>query len=276
MDGEKISLIVKNALEEDAAFEDVTTNLIVESEKTGKGKIIFKEPGVLCGISFAEEAFKLLDENINFVSHFKDGDHVIENNIVVEISGNLRAILSAERVALNFISYLSGISTLTAKFVEKASLYGVKIFDTRKTHPGLRELEKHAVRVGGGYNHRSSLKEAVFVKDNHIASAGSLEKALEKTLQRGRGVPLIVEVRSANDAKMVLKYWPDVILCDNVAADEVMEIARIAKGTSQIEVSGGISYENIEEYLVTGIERISLSAITMKAKAIDVSLEIYE
>ncbi len=276
MDGDKVFFIVKNALEEDAAFEDVTTNLIVENEKIGKGKIIFKEPGVLCGMSFAENAFRILDENINFVSHFEDGDHVVENNIVAEISGKMRAILSAERVALNFISYLSGISTITAKFVGKASLYGVKIYDTRKTHPGLRELEKYAVRIGGGYNHRSSLKEVVFVKDNHIASAGSLEKALEKTLQRKRGTPLIVEVRSADDAKVALKYWPDVILCDNVAPDEVREIARIAKGKSEIEVSGGITYQNIEEYLATGIERISLSEITMKAKAIDVSLEICE
>lgn len=274
MDREKIISIVRRALEEDAAFEDITSELVVDSELTGKGRIIFKEPGVLCGTNFAEEAFRQLDENVEFVAHYKDGEHVIAGSVVAEASGKLRAILSAERVALNFISYLSGISTLTSRFVEKANLYGVKVYDTRKTHPGLRDAEKYAVRIGGGYNHRFSLKEAVFIKDNHIVAAGSLENALRNTVRRMPGVPLIVEVGDVNDAKVALEYKPDVILCDNLTPDEVAEIVRLAKGISEVEASGGITYENLEEYLMTGIDRISLSAITMNAKSIDVSLEL--
>lgn len=265
---------VREALEEDSAFADVTTILTIDKEKSGRARLIFKEEAIVCGLEFARAAFVFLDSQVEFKPWFAEGELVKRGSEVALVTGSIRAILSAERTALNFVSFLSGIATEARKYCEAIKGYQVKIYDTRKTHPGLRLAEKYAVRTGGGQNHRNNLSEAFFLKDNHLSALGGIEVALKRAEGKAIGIPFVVEVENLEQARLALQYKPDIILCDNMMSHSVKEIVDAVGDQVEVEVSGGIDLTNLEEYAMTGVKRISTSAIVAKAKPIDVSLEL--
>jgi nicotinate-nucleotide pyrophosphorylase (carboxylating) len=265
---------VRLALAEDAARSDHTTRAVVAEDAVGSGSIIFKEEGVLCGMPFVDAVFAELDERVVVKHWFEEGADIGAGSVVATVRGPVRAVLSGERTALNFLSLLSGIATETRALVRVLEPYGCRVYDTRKTHPGLREAEKYAVRVGGGHNHRATLAEALFVKDNHIRAAGGLEEALPRTSAWRAGLPLIVEVETVDEARRACAYAPDVLLCDNMSPEEIAAVLRIAGESIEVEASGGITPANAAAYAEVGVKRISTSAITMRARPIDVSLEI--
>lgn len=263
---------VRRALEEDAAFNDLTTSLTVKENTAATAEIVCEEQAVLCGLSFAEQAFKLLDPDVEFYAQAHDGQKLTEGDIVATVKGKARSILSAERTALNFLMHLSGIASATRELVEEASRYGISVYDTRKTHPLLRLADKYAFAVGGGKNHRVDLSQAVFLKDNHYVCAGGYEKALKRA---AGSHPLIIEVESVEQAVKARDAGADIILCDNMSPEELKEIARLLKDV-EIEASGGITPEKLPELARAGVKRVSTSYSVMKAAAKSFKLEIRE
>jgi nicotinate-nucleotide pyrophosphorylase (carboxylating) len=278
-----LKALVRQALQEDAPFGDVTTQAIVPPTTRGIGVFIAKSSGVICGLPVAQMTFALLDDTVQFRPLCDDGDAVTAGTIVAEVEGNLQALLMGERVALNFLQRLSGIATLTRQFVEKAAPYGVRIADTRKTTPTLRWLEKYAVRCGGGVNHRFSLSDGVLIKDNHIRAAGSLTEAVRRARQNAHHLlRLEVEAQSLEQVREALTCGVDAILLDNFRPDELQEIVDIVRAWSEqmgqprpiLEVSGGVTLETVEAIAKTGVDIISVGALTHSAPALDISMEI--
>jgi len=276
---EEIKRIVKNALSEDIGKGDITTELFIPPKKTVKALIICKEKkAILCGLDLARLTFKLLDKSIVFKKKFKDGDLISKGKIVAEVKGRASSILTSERTALNFLSLLSGIATSTYRFKEKIKPYDVKIMDTRKTHPGLRVLEKYAVRIGGGYNHRKGLDEMVLIKDNHLKVIGGIErlvpifKKIKKTISAK--IKLEVEVKSIDDFKIACKLNPDIIMLDNMSLNQIKKIIQLNQGKIPLEISGNVNLKNIKNLARIGPQMISVGAITHSTKAVDFSLEI--
>lgn len=274
------SIIIK-ALEEDIGPKDITTSAIVPEDLEAKGIITAKEDLVLAGMRVASECFRTLDPEIIFKVRIRDGDSIKvpkgspTGKIVAEIKGNARAILMAERVALNFLQRLSGIATLTAEYVKRVKGLNVKILDTRKTTPGLRSLEKYAVRMGGGFNHRFGLYDAVLVKDNHIALSGSIRKALEKVRKETPHTTKIeIETKSIKEVKDALKVGVDIIMLDNMDLETIRKAVKMIKGKALVEASGNINLDNVRKIAETGVDLISIGAITHSAPAVDISLEI--
>ncbi len=269
---------LRDALKEDVGRRDISSVSVIPAKAKGKAVIVVKEKGVLAGLSIAREIFRLADPRIKFRVHIPDGVKLKRGKIVVSVEGNLRSILKAERVSLNFLQHLSGVATLTNSFVNRVRGTGAKIYDTRKTSPLWRDLEKYAVCVGGGHNHRSSLGEVIMIKDTHWAAMGHQKMA---GLRR-HSVPLIIEVHSRKQLEEALRADPYVIMFDNHGLNELRRGIRYARNWArkhkktcpQIEASGGVTMENIRRIAKAGVDRISVGAVTHSAPALDFSLKI--
>lgn len=267
--------IVENALKEDIGTGDITTGLIVPPDCRAEAVIISKDSGVVAGLKVAEMALSLVDGEILFNPMVEDGEEVVPGQTLVRLSGWAFSILSAERVALNFLQRLSGIATATRRLVGLVERYKAKIVDTRKTTPGLRRLEKYAVRVGGGYNHRFGLYDAVLIKDNHIKVAGGVAEAVR--MAKSKASPLIkieVEATNLDEVAEALSAGADIIMLDNMDTQTMSQAVKIASGKALIEASGGITSERIVEVAAAGVDFISVGALTHSFKSLDMSLEI--
>lgn len=266
---------VTAALEEDlGAAGDVTTEAIVPADAHGKAAIVARTAGVVAGLDLAEATFRALDPDTRFVRIIEDGGKVADGGTIAYISATTRALLTGERTALNFLGRLSGIATLTAAFVKAVEGTGARIACTRKTTPGLRALEKYAVRAGGGINHRFGLYDAVLVKDNHIAAAGGLGKALERLRARsGHLVRTEVEVDTLGQLEEALRFPIDAVLLDNMNVETLRKAVKLAAGRVVTEASGGVTLENVREIASTGVDLISVGALTHSPRSLDSSLE---
>lgn len=269
--------LILRALEEDQVNEDVTTKTFVNETIVGTAVIIAKKDGILCGTGAVEETFALTGNLVTVHWHYREGEIFQKNNPVATLNGNLKNILLGERVALNFLALMSGIATLTNKFVQIARPYRCVIRDTRKTHPGLRDIEKYAVRVGGGENHRKNLSEYGLIKENHIAAAGGFEKILEKLkrlLESNSTLSFELEVETLDQYQKALEFGVKEILLDNFTPEEIQKAVAMNYSKAILEASGGITLENVENYAKTGVDRIAIGAITHSAPPIDFSLRI--
>ncbi len=258
---------------------DITTETIVPPGLMAEGGLVAKEEGVISGLFLAEEVFKRVERNLEFNALVREGEKVKEDKEIAWVKGQARAILKGERAALNFLSRLCGISTLTARFVEAVAGTQVRILDTRKTTPGWRRLEKYAVRKGGGLNHRFGLYDMVLVKDNHIDLLGGIPQAIERALDspQWRDREVEVEVRNLRELKEVLSLGVKRVMLDNFSLSQIrkaMEVVFRLKGRDRpmVEVSGGISLKNVREIAQTGVDYISVGALTHSARALDISL----
>lgn len=270
-----IDKIIDSALEEDLGPGDITTAALVDPFMKAKARALAKEEIILAGIEVFSRVFSRLDPEIIVKCKYHDGDVVPRGEDICIVKGSMRGILSGERTALNFLQRLSGIATLTRRYVEKTDSSKVRVLDTRKTTPGLRILEKYAVRKGGGFNHRFGLFDGILIKDNHIAAAGSISKAVAKIKA---GVPhtlrIEVEVEDIEGVEEAMAAGADAILLDNMSVKEMREAVSIAGGRVLLEASGGITLESIEEISEIGIDLISVGAITRSARSVDISLEL--
>jgi nicotinate-nucleotide pyrophosphorylase (carboxylating) len=260
--------IIDQALEEDVGSGDITTDSIVPKNHTSKAVIIAREAGIIAGLNIAERIFN----KATFSAKVKDGDHIKPNQIVAEIQGNTRQILSSERVALNFLQRLSGIATLTNQYVSAAK--SVKILDTRKTTPGLRKLEKYAVRMGGGTNHRMGLYDMTIIKDSHIKIAGSITKAVE--LARKTGKKIEVEVEHLNQVNEAINAQPDIIMLDNMSIADMKKAVKVINKQIPIEASGNMTLERVSQVAKIGVDYISVGALTHSPKALNMSLKLVQ
>jgi nicotinate-nucleotide pyrophosphorylase (carboxylating) len=254
---------------------DITSEALNLSEKKGKAEIFAKEEGVLAGLPVIKRVYEKLGE-VTLESRKEEGDRFGKGEAIAVLKGNLERILMGERISLNFLSRLSGIATLTSKFVEKVEGCKVKILDTRKTTPGVRELEKYAVRVGGGENHRFGLFDGVLIKDNHLKAFPSPAEAVREAKERLKEEVIEVEVENLGELKEALKAGADIILLDNMDLETLREAVKIANGKAKLEASGGVNLFNIKEVAKTGVDFISIGALTHSAKPIDFSLEVVE
>jgi nicotinate-nucleotide pyrophosphorylase (carboxylating) len=271
------------ALAEDIGAGDVTTEATVPEGAIGTAELLVKEAGVVCGLRAAESTFRALDPEIRFEALVDEGktlpelppsDTVSQGVFrVARVSGSLGAILTGERVALNFLGRLSGIATLTRRYVEAVEGTGATVLDTRKTTPGLRALEKHAVACGGGRNHRFGLDDAVLVKDNHLRAAGSLTRAVE-LVRDATDLPVEVECETHAQVVEALELGVDAILLDNMSLDELRDAVSLTAGRARLEASGGVSLDTIRAIAETGVDEISVGALTHSARSLDVSLEL--
>jgi len=265
--------IIKLALKEDIGSGDITTKLTISAGQKIKARIIAKEKGIVCGLAVAELVFKTVDKNIRFKPATSDGKQVKKGQVLARLEGKAVSILKAERVALNFLSHLSGIATLTNRYVQKVKPYKVKIMDTRKTTPGLRSLEKCAVRCGGGVNHRLGLWDQVLIKDNHLKGL-RLKEIIKKVKQkRPKGMKIEVEVKNLRQFKQALEARPDIIMLDNFSLTNIKKAVKIKSASVKIEVSGGVNLSNARRIAATGVERISVGELTHSASALDIALD---
>ncbi len=268
-----VERVVLAALAEDIGAGDVTTDATVRVDAVGVADLLVKEAGVVCGLHVAETTFRALDPDIRFDALASDGDVVEPPAVVARISGSERAILTGERVALNFLGRLSGIATLTHRYVDAVEGTGAAVLDTRKTTPGLRELEKYAVACGGGRNHRFGLDDAVLVKDNHLRAAGSVPAAVE-LVRAASALPIEVECDTLEQVAEALAAGVDAILLDNMTHDQLRAAVALAKGRVRLEASGGVTLDTIRAVAETGVDEISVGALTHSARSLDVSLEL--
>lgn len=254
---------------------DLTTDAIVDAKRRATARIVARQSGIVAGLPFALIAFRLLDDGVEVTTHVADGERVEAGGIVVEISAKARAILTGERTALNLLSRLSGIATATRRFVDLVAGTHAKIADTRKTTPGLRALERYAVKCGGGTNHRFGLNDAVLIKDNHLALAGSVRAAIDAARERvGHTVKIEVEVEDFDQLREALTQPIDAVLLDNMTPAQLTEAVSIVGGRVITEASGGVTAQNVGEIAATGVDVISLGALTHSAPALDFSLEM--
>jgi nicotinate-nucleotide pyrophosphorylase (carboxylating) len=270
-----ITALIELALDEDLGRGDVTSEAIFQDDARRAGRVLVKEPLVLCGGAIFEAVFARVDPTMRFVSRIADGSQLARGQIAIELEGPVRALLAGERTALNFLQRLSGIATLTRAFVDAVAGTRATIVDTRKTTPGWRRLDKLAVVCGGGRNHRADLGSGVLIKDNHIAAAGGVRQAVERA-QGFAPHPLRVEVEvtSTEELDEALLARAELVLLDNMSPDEVRAaVARIA-GRARVEVSGGITLETVRAYAEAGADLISVGALTHSARAVDLSLEL--
>ena len=267
--------IVRRALEEDIGPGDVTTLWIVPPETRLRGCFLVKKAGVVAGLLVAGLVFELLDPEVRFRPLVEDGTAVFPSDVVAEVEGPGRAILSGERTALNFLQRMSGIATLTHRYVEGVAGTGAVILDTRKTAPGLRLLDKWAVRLGGGQNHRMGLYDMVLIKDNHIAAAGGIAEAVRRVQrEQGSGLEVEVEVKSLAELEETLALGVDRIMLDNMDLATMRQAVEIAAGRVELEASGGVTLETVAAIAATGVNYVSVGALTHSVRALDISLEI--
>lgn len=270
--------IIKRALEEDIQTGDITTEAIIKNSVYCKGKFLAKAGGVIAGLNVAEKVFKIIDEKIVFNKFIDDGNKVFPGKIIASVEGKASCILTGERTALNFLQRMSGIATLTDSFVEKIKHTKAKILDTRKTVPGLRLLDKEAVRLGGGKNHRIGLFDMFLIKDNHIEVAGSITSAVNSCrkyqLQKEKNFKIEVETKNLDEVKEALNCKVDIIMLDNFELSGMKEAVLLINGKCLVEASGSISINNVKEVAETGVDFISVGALTHSVKALDISLEV--
>jgi nicotinate-nucleotide pyrophosphorylase (carboxylating) len=277
--------IIKLALAEDVGHGDITTRAIIPPEMKSQARIVAKEEGVIAGLEVAAEVFKHLDPQIKFSPRAKDGNKVKKGKVLALLSGHTRAILAGERVALNFLQHLSGIATLTAQYAkcvkrracrQAGNTPKVKILDTRKTIPGMRLLEKYAVRIGGGNNHRMGLYDAILIKDNHIKAAGGIKAAVEAIRRHYKESGTIeVEAKTLSEVKDAMVAGVDRILLDNMSIKTMQQAVKLGKKAKiKTEASGGINLNNIQAIARAGVDYISIGALTHSAQALDISLKI--
>jgi len=265
--------VVRRALAEDLGWGDVTTDAIVSADDRARGQLLSKCDCVIAGLDVAAEAFTQLDPGCAFDRKCKDGDRCKAGDIVAEVRGQAAAMLTAERTALNFLQRLSGIATLTRRFVD-ATGGKITILDTRKTTPTLRALEKYAVRAGAGTNHRAGLDDGILIKDNHIRIAGGIREAVKRMKEANAEMPIEVEAQTLEQVDEAIAAGADVILVDNLSLDQTREAVSRVRGRAKVELSGGVTLERLPDLAKTGADYVSIGALTHSAPAVDLSFEL--
>lgn len=270
-----IDSVIKTAIEEDINYIDVSADMLIPPEQRNDSYFVSKDDGVLCGLDFAMRVFTLLDSTFTFTAFKKDGDRVNKGDIIVEFNGKTRELLKGERTALNIIQHMSGIATATNRAVELCKGTNASVADTRKTLPGLRAMQKYAVACGGGRNHRFNLSDGAMLKDNHIDACGGIIPAV-KTLRSklGHMVKIEVETRNFEEVKQAVEAGADVIMLDNMNCEQMAEAVKMIDGKALTEASGNITLQNIAEVAKTGVDIISLGALTHSVKAFDISMKM--
>ena len=276
---EEIDGIITRALAEDLCPDDITSEILIPPNLEGKATILIKEAGIAAGIDIARKVFLKIDSSLHFNALVEDGTGVKPGDMIATICGKVISILKAERVALNFLQRLSGIASQTARYVARTSDLKVAIADTRKTTPGLRLLEKYAVRMGGGKNHRLNLSDGILIKDNHLAALRALGMSLKDIIARAKqnvpqGLKVEVEVTTTEEAMTAAEAGADIIMLDNMEPDEMQRIVNLLPGQVKIEASGGITLANVRQAAEAGVDFISIGALTHSPKALDISLEL--
>jgi nicotinate-nucleotide pyrophosphorylase (carboxylating) len=277
---EEILTCIKRALDEDIGAGDATTDSIVPADATMRGQIIAKQDGIIAGLDVARAAYELLDSAVDFAVQVEDGSRVTRGGILALIAGRTRCLLTAERTALNFLGRMSGIATLTRQFVDAVAGTRAVILDTRKTAPGLRLVDKLAVKLGGGGNHRIGLYDMILIKDNHIDFAGGIEEAVRRARASNSGLQIEVETRTLEDVNIALKLGVERILLDNMSVEMIAEAVRMRNqrvetqhAASLLEASGNVTLETVRRIAETGVDFISVGALTHSAKVFDVSFD---
>jgi nicotinate-nucleotide pyrophosphorylase (carboxylating) len=267
--------LIDLALAEDIGPGDITTDNLVDAQVPGHGKIVAKQDLVIAGLDIAKRVFQRLDGGIVFDAAFQDGEFVASGSRVVTLSGRLAALLSAERTALNFLQRLSGIATQVREYVSQLEGASAKLLDTRKTTPGWRVLEKYAVRIGGGTNHRMGLYDAVLIKDNHIAAAGGIAEAVDRIKAKvSAAVTIEVETTTLEEVRQALDAGAHIIMLDNMDLHQIKAAVDLVSGRAQLEVSGGVTRDQLTALAATGVDLISSGALTHSACAVDLSMKI--
>lgn len=270
-----IDNLIINALREDMPLGDITTDNLISPDAVTRASLIAKQDGIIAGLDVVERVFKLLDPNISFERKIADGERVSKGDIIALIEGNTRALLKGERTALNLLQRLSGIATKTNTFVKKVEGLPVKIVDTRKTLPGLRYLEKYAVKVGGGSNHRFCLSDGVLIKDNHIAAAGGIKRAVELARNNiPHTIKIEVEVETLEQVQEALDSGADIIMLDNMSLQRMKEAVAVINKRAIVEASGNVDLDTVYDIASTGVDIISVGAITHSVNAFDISMRI--
>ena len=272
---DEVETLISRALAEDIGSGDITTACTVSPGAEGRGRIVAREPLVLAGSTVARQVFLTVEPSLDVTLPLQDGNQAMVGEALLRVTGNLAAMLTAERTALNFLQRLSGIATITRAFVDKVAGTPARILDTRKTTPGYRLLEKAAVRAGGGYNHRFGLYDGVLIKDNHIAAAGSIQQALKAARTcKPKSLRVEVEVETLDQLAEAIAAGADTIMLDNMDLATMAEAVRRTGGKVPLEASGGITLDNVREVAATGVDLISVGALTHSARAVDMSMEI--
>ena len=283
----EIDEVVRNTLLEDRADADITTETLVSPDLRGNARIIAKAEGVLAGVEVAGAVFRAVDPELEFNPVLSDGARLAvadggeDSGVIAELSGSVASILKGERVALNFLQHLSGIATETDRYVREVAGYNAVILDTRKTAPGLRSLQKYAVAVGGGTNHRRDLSDGALIKDNHLAAGRLNELSLGDVVRRMReSAPgaweIEVEVETLDQLREAVNAGADIVMLDNMTPSEMAEAVMVVDGRALTEASGGITLENVREVAATGVDRISVGALTHSVTGVDISLEVLD
>lgn len=268
-----LDTIIENALKEDIHTGDITTLAVVAEGRKASARLIAKEPLVLAGIKVAERTFQLLDPSICFKAGFADGARLAKGDVIAELSGDASQLLQGERVALNFLQRLCGVATLTSLYVEAVQGTMARIVDTRKTTPGLRMLEKYAVRVGGGTNHRTGLYDGVLIKENHIAAAGGITEAVRRARAYiAHTIKIEVETETTEQVREALAAGADIIMLDNMSLEKMREAVAVIGGKALVEASGGVNLETVRAIAETGVDIISVGSLTHSARAMDISM----
>lgn len=264
---------IQRALAEDIGAGDATTLSIVPPDATMRGQIIAKQDGIIAGLDVARAAYELLDSAVEFSPQLADGSRVARAGVLALVSGRTSSLLTAERTALNFLGRMSGIATLTRQFVDAVAGTRAVILDTRKTAPGLRAVDKLAVKLGGGGNHRIGLYDMILIKDNHIDYAGGIEEAVRRAKAARSGLQIEVEARTMNDVRVALSLGVERILLDNMSVEMMAEAVRLTNGRAKLEASGNVTLETVRRIAETGVDFISVGALTHSAKVFDVSFD---
>lgn len=262
------------ALREDISSEDVTTNAVMRTAQKGSAQLICKQDGVIAGLDVFKRVFELLEESTQVTMYFKDGDNVKNGDLLAEVTGDIRVLLSGERTALNYLQRMSGIATYTRSVASLLEGSKTKLLDTRKTTPNMRIFEKYAVKVGGGYNHRYNLSDGILIKDNHIGAAGSVKKAVELAKEYAPFVRKVeVEVENLSMLEEALEAGADIIMLDNMSAEDMKKAVELVAGRAETECSGNVTKENIKRIIDIGVDYVSSGALTHSAPILDVSLK---
>lgn len=265
---------ILNALKEDITSEDVTTNAVMPDAGKGRAELLCKQDGILCGLSVFERVFQLLDDTFVFETGFQDGDQVKKGDLIGTVTGDIRALLTGERTALNYMQRMSGIATFTRSFTKELEGYKTKLLDTRKTTPGMRPFEKYAVKVGGGCNHRYNLSDGILIKDNHIGAAGGVAEAIRMARDYAPFVRKIeVEVENPDMLREALDAGADIIMLDNMDNASMKAAVEMVNGKAQTECSGNVTIERLKEIAEIGVDFVSCGALTYSAPIMDLSLK---
>ena len=266
--------LIRQALKEDITSEDVTTNAVMREAAAGEVDLISKADGVICGMRVFERTFKILDETTQVSAKVKDGDRVKKGQLLAVVKGDIRALLSGERTALNFLQRMSGIATYTAETVALLKGSKTKLLDTRKTTPNMRVFEKYAVKVGGGCNHRFNLSDGILLKDNHIGAAGSVKRAISLAKEYAPFVRKIeVEVENLDMCREAVEAGADIIMLDNMSVEDMKKAVQMIDGRAQTECSGNVTKDNIKNIIETGVDFVSSGALTHSAPILDLSMK---